>query len=49
MTPLLEMPVEDFTYWLGKFVLEVHNPNKSEYPPKTLYALVTPRAKWNPR
>ena len=39
-TDLLEMSVEDFAYWLGKFVLEVRKQDGSEYPPKTLYGLV---------
>ena len=39
--PLLEMPVDDLAYWLGKFVLEARKKNDgSEYPPKTLYMLV---------
>ena len=39
-TPLLDMPPDDLAYWMGKFVLEVRNQNGSEYPPKTLYALI---------
>ena len=40
-TPLLSMPVPDFAYWLGKFVLEVRKKkDASEYPPKTLYEMV---------
>lgn len=39
-TPLLEMTSEDLGYWLGKFVLEVRKVDGTEYPPKTLYALV---------
>ena len=40
-TPLLSMPVHDFAYWLGKFVLEVRKKkDASEYPPKTLYRMV---------
>ena len=31
MTPLLEMPVEDFAYWLGKFVLEVCKQNGTPF------------------
>ena len=35
------MPVHDFAYWLGKFVLEVRKKkDASEYPPKTLYRMV---------
>ena len=30
----------DLAYWMAKFVLEVRKQNGSEYPPKTLYALV---------
>ena len=30
----------DLAYWLGKFVLEVRKKDGSEYPPKSLYALV---------
>lgn len=39
-TPLLEMPVVDLSYWMGKFVLEVRKKDGKEYPPKSLYALV---------
>ena len=39
-TPLVQMSGDDFAYWLGKFVLEVRKVDGSEYPPKTLYALV---------
>ncbi len=39
-TPLLQMPVPDFAYWLGKFVLEIRKQTGTEYPPKTLYAIV---------
>ena len=39
-TQLLEMPVEDLAYWMGKFVLEARKMDGSEYPPKTLYSLV---------
>ena len=35
-TPLLQMPVPDFAYWLGKFVLEIRKQTGTEYPPKTL-------------
>ena len=38
-TPLLAMPVDDFTYWLGKFVLETQKKDGTEYPPKSLYGL----------
>ena len=34
------MPIQDFAFWLGKFVLEVRKQNGREYPPKTLYSLV---------
>ncbi len=34
------MPVPDFAYWLGKFVLEIRKQTGTEYPPKTLYAIV---------
>ena len=34
------MPVEDLAYWMGKFVAEARKVDRSEYPPKTLYALV---------
>ena len=34
------MPVNDFAYWLGKFILEVRKRDGHEYPPKSLYALV---------
>ena len=36
-TPLLPA---DLAYWLGKFVLEVRKKDGSEYPPKSLYALI---------
>ena len=39
-TPLLEMPLADLSYWMGKFVLEVRKKDRMEYPPKSLYALV---------
>ena len=39
-TPLLQMHPADLAYWMAKFVLEVRKQNGSEYPPKTLYALV---------
>jgi len=39
-TPLLEMPVQDLAYWMGKFVLEARKEDGSEYLPKTLHALV---------
>ena len=40
-TPLPSMPVPDFAYWLGKFVLEVRKKkDASEYPPKTLYGMI---------
>jgi len=39
-TLLLEMPVEDLVYWMGKFVLEVRKADCIEYPQQTLYALV---------
>ena len=39
-TPLLDMPVSDLAYWMGKFVLENRKTDGQEYPPKTLYALV---------
>ena len=39
-TPLLEMPIEDLAYWLGKFVLEVPKQNGKEYPLKMLYCLI---------
>ena len=39
-TPLFEMPPTDFAYWIGKFILEVRKTDGSEYPPKSLYALV---------
>ena len=39
-TSLLEMPVEDLVYWMGKFVLEAQKKDGSEYLPKMLYALV---------
>ena len=38
--PLLEMPVEDLAYWMGKFVLEAQKADGNEYPQQTLYALV---------
>ena len=34
------MPHVDLAYWMGKFVLEVHKKDGSEYPLKSLYALV---------
>ena len=37
---LLEMPVEDLAYWIGKFVLKAQKMDGSEYPPKILYSLV---------
>ena len=39
-TLLLQMQVEDLAYWMSKFVLEARKADGSEYPPKTLYALV---------
>lgn len=39
-TPLLTMPVDDFAYRLGKFILKTRKKDSTEYPPKTLYALV---------
>ena len=39
-TPLLEIPPADLAYWMGKFVLEVRKKDGSEYPQKSLYALV---------
>lgn len=39
-TPLLQMSPEDLAYWMGKFVLEVRKRDGTEYPPKTVYALV---------
>ena len=39
-TPLLQMQVKDLAYWMSKFVLEARKADGSEYPPKTLYALV---------
>ena len=39
-TPLLEMPVADLSYWMGKFVLEVRRKDGMEYLPKSLYALM---------
>lgn len=39
-TPLLEMPVEDSAYLMGKFVFEAQKADGSECPPKTPYALV---------
>ncbi len=39
-TPLLQMPVPDFAYLLGKFVLEIRKQTGTEYTPKTLYAIV---------
>ena len=36
---LLLMSVDDFSYWLGKFVVEVRK-DGTQYPPKSLYALV---------
>ena len=39
-TPLVEMPPTDFAYWIRKFTLEVRKADGSEYPPKSLYALV---------
>ena len=35
------MPPNDLAYWMGKFVLEVRKHDGKEYPPETLYALVT--------
>ena len=38
---LCQLPCpEDISYWMGKFVLEVRKQDGSEYPPKSLYALV---------
>ncbi len=39
-TPLLELSPENLAYWMGKFVLEVRKKDGTEYPPKSLYALV---------
>ena len=39
-TPLLELSIVDLAYWMGKFVLEVRKKDGTEYPPKSLYALV---------
>ena len=39
-TSLLQMQVEDLAYWMSKFVLEARKTDGSEYPPKTLYAIV---------
>ena len=39
-TLLMEMPVEDLVYWMGKFVLEAWKAGCIEYPQQTLYALV---------
>ena len=39
-TPLLEMSHVNLAYWMGKFVLEVRKKDGSEYPPKSLYALI---------
>ena len=39
-TPLLQMLVQDLSYWMGKFALEVRKQDGKEYPPKSLYALV---------
>ena len=39
-TSLLEMPVADLSYWMGKFVLEVQKKDGMEYLPKSLYTLV---------
>ena len=39
-TPLLEIPPVDLSYWLRKFVLEIRKRDGSEYPPKSIYALV---------
>ena len=39
-TPLVQMRVEDVAYWMSKFVLEARKADGTEYPPKTLYALV---------
>ena len=40
MTPLLQMPIQNFAFWLGKFVLEVRKQSRWEYPPKMLYSFV---------
>ena len=40
MTPLLQISPADLAYWLGQFVLEVRKKDSTEYPPKSLYALV---------
>ena len=37
---LLLMSVDDFSYWLAKFVVEVRKKDGTQYPPKSLYALV---------
>ena len=39
-TLLLQMQVEDLAYWMSKFVLKARKADGSEYPPKTMYALV---------
>ena len=39
-TPLLQMPVPDFAYWFGKFVLEIRKQTGTEYPPKTLCGIL---------
>ena len=39
-TPLLQLSPESLAYWMGKFVLEVRKQNGTEYPPKTIYALI---------
>ena len=36
-TPLLNIPVSDLVYWMGKFVLETRKTDGQEYLPKTLY------------
>ena len=37
---LLLMSVDDFSYWLAKFVVEVRKKDGIQYPPKSLYTLV---------
>ncbi len=37
---LLLMSVDNFSYWLAKFVVEVRKKDGTHYPSKTLYALV---------
>ena len=37
---LLLMSVDDFSYWLAKFIVEVRKKDGTQYPPKSLYSLV---------